>query len=129
LRVVVVTWQVVVAEFDKLSTDGTSSSKGEEDSIFSSKQSKAHARVVGMHGIGGAGKTLLCKALCNVYSAEFAGRVLHIEPKGHKDFKQENIIEAQKLILESLTDARPELLRRISSVEQVPISSAVSTYC
>lgn len=113
------TWQVVVAEFDKLSTEG----------ISSSKWRWPHARVVGVYGIGGAGKTLLCKALCNVYSAEFAGRVLHIELKGYKDFKKENIIEAQKLILESLTDARTQLLRRISSVEQVPVSSAVSTYC
>jgi len=112
LRIVVVTWQVVVAEFDKLSTDG----------ISSSLWTGAHARVVGVHGIGGAGKTLLCKALCNIFCAEFAGRVLHIELKGYKDFKQENILDAQKLILESLADARPELLRRISSVEQVSTS-------
>ena len=114
------TCQVVVAEFDNLTAEGT-----DPKLCWSS----SHARVVGVHGMGGTGKTLLCKALCNTYYAEFAGRVLHIELKGYKDFKIENIIEAQKLILEVLTDASPELLRRVSSVEQVSTTSAVSTQC
>ena len=38
-----------------------------------------HARIVGVHGVGGSGTTLLCKALCNFYRSEFAGRVLHVE--------------------------------------------------
>ncbi|KAG0592572.1 hypothetical protein KC19_1G263300 [Ceratodon purpureus] len=100
---------VVVAEFGKLSMVGM-------DHKDSWKE--PHARVVGVHGMGGSGKTLLCKALCNIYHAEFAGRVLHVELKGYKDFKPENIIETQKLILETLTDASPALLRKISSVEQ-----------
>lgn len=107
------TWQVVVAEFDNL-----------PESLH---KYHGHAKVVGVHGMGGIGKTLLCKALCNVYHAEFSGRVLHVELKGHKDFKQENIIEVQKLILEALTDAGPELVKKISSVEQVSTTSAGSS--
>lgn len=110
--------QVVVAEFGKLSTVGIGSN---------SFWKGPHARVVGVHGMGGSGKTLLCKALCNIHHAEFPGRVLHVELKGYKDFKPENIIETQKLILETLTDASSVLLRKISSVEQVLTNSSVST--
>lgn len=35
--------------------------------------------VVGLYGMGGIGKTSICKALCNEYSREFHGRLCHVE--------------------------------------------------
>ncbi|KAG0615190.1 hypothetical protein M758_5G022300 [Ceratodon purpureus] len=37
------------------------------------------ARVVGLYGMGGIGKTTICQALCNVYSKRMQGRVCHVE--------------------------------------------------
>jgi len=35
--------------------------------------------VVGLHGMGGIGKTSICKALCNEFFTDFNGRVCHAE--------------------------------------------------
>lgn len=37
------------------------------------------ARVLGVHGVWGVGKTTLGKALCNFYSSEFGGRVCYVK--------------------------------------------------
>lgn len=42
-------------------------------------------RVIGLHGIGGIGKTTICKAMCNEMSKEFNGKVCHIELKSSKE--------------------------------------------
>jgi GTPase SAR1 family protein len=37
------------------------------------------ARILGVYGVGGIGKTTACKVLCNDYFEEFEGKVCHIE--------------------------------------------------
>jgi Ni2+-binding GTPase involved in maturation of urease and hydrogenase len=61
--------------------------------------------VVGLYGVGGIGKTSICKVLCNEYSGEFKGRVCHaeLERKSEEELLQD--------VLESLTDSNPKLLR------------------
>ncbi|KAG0556323.1 hypothetical protein KC19_11G044200 [Ceratodon purpureus] len=70
--------------------------------------------VVGLSGIGGMGKTLLCKALCNRFREEFAGRVCHVECS-----KSSSSLELQKLILDELTDANKSYLHSFKTSEEV----------
>lgn len=38
-----------------------------------------NVRAIGLYGMGGMGKTTICKSLCNDFYAEFYGKVLHVE--------------------------------------------------
>jgi GTPase SAR1 family protein len=38
-----------------------------------------NVRAIGLYGVGGIGKTTLCKSLCNDYLAKFNGKVWHAE--------------------------------------------------
>ena len=61
-------------------------------------------RVVGLYGMGGMGKTSICKALCNEFSSEFHGRVCHAElGRGSKE-------ELMREVLKRVTDASHELI-------------------
>ena len=44
-----------------------------------SKTRYHNVRAIGLYGTGGAGKTALCKALCDEYSVKLNGRVWHAE--------------------------------------------------
>jgi len=47
-------------------------------------------RVVGLYGVGGIGKTTICKAMCNDLSKEFHDKVCHVElgSQSEKVFKE-----------------------------------------
>ena len=69
-------------------------------------------RVVGIYGMGGFGKTTLCKALCNEYYTEFHGRVCHVE------LGKDNEVPLLQDMLESPTDTKHELARDFN-IDQV----------
>jgi hypothetical protein len=71
------------------------------------------ARVVGMHGIGGKGKTTICKVMCNYFHSSFHGKVCHVE------LEKMSLIELQKKVLRELTEAGDVLLQRVEDAGQV----------
>ena len=60
--------------------------------------------MVGLHGMGGVGKTTLTRALCNQMYGEFSGKVCHVE-LGGMNFK-----EQMKTVLKELTGVNPAIL-------------------
>lgn len=72
---------------------------------------KTGARVLGIHGVSGTGKTTLAKRLCDYYSHEFAGRVCHLELKSMflldllKKVLQELSLQQDKRALDGIEDA------------------------
>jgi translation initiation factor RLI1 len=69
------------------------------------------ARIVGVYGVGGIGKTTSCKVLCNDYFEEFEGKVCHIE------FGVGNKLSILQEILRRLTETSQELLKSFSEDE------------
>lgn len=71
---------------------------------------------VGVHGMSGMGKTMLCKALCNNFKQRFYGRVCYV------DFGSGDTIGIKKEILRRLTDLKSEfILDQYRYEEQVQI--------
>lgn len=75
-------------------------------------------RAIGLYGMGGIGKTTLCKSLCNDYHAEFNGKVWHAE-LGKKSAE-----EIQKDVLRHLVGTSETLLNQTiickDQVKQLP---------
>lgn len=69
-------------------------------------------RVMGLHGIGGMGKTSICKAMCNELLQKFKGKVCHIEIKSASE------VELLPEALKRLTSTWPELLDKLN-IDQV----------
>ena len=70
--------------------------------------------ILGLHGMGGVGKTLLCMALCNHFHIEYIGRICYVEVQSGA-----NVLELQKMILKRLTFASEDLLDLITTIEEV----------
>ncbi|KAG0605267.1 hypothetical protein M758_9G044500 [Ceratodon purpureus] len=68
--------------------------------------------VLGLYGTTGRGKTTLCKALCDHFSAEFLGRVCHVELGVTSKMKR------QKTMLERLCGIERDVLDRLTDVRQ-----------
>lgn len=63
------------------------------------------ARVVGLYGMGGIGKTTIAKVLCNQKFGEFAGKVCLVELGPNKER-----VESLKTVLRELTEANENIL-------------------
>jgi GTPase SAR1 family protein len=63
------------------------------------------ARVVGLYGTGGVGKTTIAKVLCNQKFGEFAGKVCLVELGPDKA-----PAESLKIVLRVLTEVNEEIL-------------------
>ena len=69
-------------------------------------------RVMGLYGMGGMGKTSICKAMCNELLQKFKGKVCHVEMKSASE------VELLRGALKRLTSTRPELLDKLN-IDQV----------
>ncbi|KAG0605382.1 hypothetical protein M758_9G054400 [Ceratodon purpureus] len=68
--------------------------------------------LLGLYGTTGRGKTTLCKALCDHFSAEFLGRVCHVE------LCEGSRMKRQKLMLGNLYGIEKDVLERLMDVRQ-----------
>lgn len=71
------------------------------------------ARILGLYGRGGIGKTFICKALCDHFHDEYSGRVCYVE------YSDAVYVELLKLILEELKDIDEKALQKIRIEKQV----------
>ncbi|KAG0626642.1 hypothetical protein M758_2G140400 [Ceratodon purpureus] len=68
--------------------------------------------VLGLCGTTGRGKTTLCKALCDHFSAEFLGRVCHVE------LGEGSRMELQEMMLKRLCGFERDVLDRVTDYRQ-----------
>lgn len=68
---------------------------------------------LGLYGMGGLGKTTMCRALCRYFHEDFYGRVCHVE-LGSKP-----PLELQKMVLTKLLRLGKEVVESITSTDVV----------
>lgn len=69
--------------------------------------------IVALYGIGGIGKTTICKAICNEFSLKFRDNVCHGE------LGTTNKMELLQKTLKKLTDIRHDILDRLDDTDQI----------
>ncbi|KAG0561314.1 hypothetical protein KC19_9G054500 [Ceratodon purpureus] len=75
--------------------------------------------VLGLYGTTGRGKTMLCKALCDHFSAEFLGWVCHVD-LGEMTTMEEMMLKLKrvKLMLKNLCGFERDVLDRLTDYSQ-----------
>ena len=86
------------------------------------KPTKNGICVFGYYGVGGIGKTTMCKILCNDLF-EFSGKVCHVELGGIRSGDQ-----MMKEVLKKLTNTSEELLQRLDE-DEVSACYKIFMYC
>jgi ABC-type dipeptide/oligopeptide/nickel transport system ATPase subunit len=79
-------------------------------------------KYLGLYGMGGVGKTTLCKALCSYFQGEFCGRVCHVEltsDQGHERLASAERLACLKRVVQQLAAFEKSVPQGISSEEQV----------
>src|ERR1700737_3979289 len=71
-------------------------------------------QILGLYGMGGVGKTTMCKALCNHFQYRFQGRVCHVELG-----PREKYLDLQKKVLKKLTNLGDRPLQDITDSAEV----------
>ncbi|KAG0606089.1 hypothetical protein M758_9G112900 [Ceratodon purpureus] len=90
------------------------------------RHKRVGAAVLGLYGTTGRGKTTLCKALCDHFSAEFLGRVCHVELGEMSRMKPEKMmlkrlklmLKSLRLMLKNLCGIERDVLDGITDVRQ-----------
>jgi ABC-type glutathione transport system ATPase component len=85
------------------------------------------ARVLGLYGTSGLGKSTLCKALCDYFSGKILGRVCHVElgetSRMGRDYQsgfgEMSRLKRQNTMLQKLCGFDEDLLGRITEIGQV----------
>lgn len=72
-------------------------------------------RVIGYYGVGGAGKTTMCRVLCNELALEFDDKVCHIEMASNPSSPQK--MSHLHEVLNKLTRTSEEVLRGLNEGE------------
>lgn len=68
--------------------------------------------ILGFYGIGGIGKTTMCKILCNHLASEFDNKVCHVEMATNQSFE-----ELLKEVLKKFTRTTEMLLLQLKEGE------------
>jgi Holliday junction resolvasome RuvABC ATP-dependent DNA helicase subunit len=63
--------------------------------------------VIGLYGLGGMGKTQICKIMCNELDGEFDGRVCHVE------LGNQSKHDLVKKVLTTLTNTSVEVVQEV----------------
>ena len=63
--------------------------------------------MIGLHGMGGMGKTQICKMMCNEMDGDFDGKVCHVELGKQSKHK------LVKKVVTTLTNTREEIVQGV----------------